>query len=99
MPKEKRDLPDRIIDRMREAKEEVADPWDENGALRAQAIAAQTETASLVRAIAQSLSDICIRSSHRGSVKGGENSSPLPCMRCRTKIKHYREIADIIAPT
>lgn len=99
MPKDKRDLSDRIIERMREVKDEMADPWNDSGTLRAQAQVAQAETAALVRSISQSLSDICIKSNHRGSVKGGENSSPLPCMRCRTKVKHYREIAEIISPT
>lgn len=100
MPKpKKRDLSDRIIDKMREAGNEINDPWNEKGTLQAQARAAQEETADLVTSIAQSLSDICIRSNHRGAVKGGPNSPSLPCMRCRTKVKHYREIASIIAPS
>lgn len=98
MAKEKRDLSERIIDRMREVKE-TADPWDEEETLRAQARVAQEEAASLVISIAQSLSNICIRSNHKGSVKGGDKSPPLPCMRCRTKVKHYRDIADLIATT
>lgn len=98
-PKNKKDLVDRIIEAMREARDEVADPWDERGTLRAQAVASQIETAELVRSIAQSLSEICVRSKHRGSVKAQENSPALPCMRCRAKVKHYREIAEIIAPS
>lgn len=94
----KRDLSERIIDKMREIRES-ADPWDEEQTLRRQARAAQEEAASLVTDIAQSLSDICIRAGHRGSVKAGPSSPSLPCMRCRTKIKHYRDIADLIATT
>lgn len=95
---DKRDLPDRIIGRMQEIRDEIADPWDEKGALRAQARAAQEETAGLVTSIAQSLSEICIRSGHRGAVKGGPNSPSRPCMKCQTKVKHYREVANIIGP-
>lgn len=94
----KKDLSDRIIDRMREIREN-SDPWKEDETLRFQARAAQEETASLLTSIAQSLSDVCIRANHRGSVKAGASSPALPCMRCRTKIKHYRDIADLIATT
>lgn len=94
----KQDLSERIINRMREVRE-GADPWEEEQTLRLQARVAQEEAASLVTSIAQSLSDICVRSSHRGSVKAGPTSPALPCMRCRTKIKHYRDIADLIATT
>lgn len=98
MAKEKKDLSERIIARMK-AIRETADPWNEDETLRAQSLAAQEEVASLVTSMAESLSNICIRTGHRGSVKGGENSSPLPCMRCRTRIKHYKDIADLIATT
>ena len=95
---QKRDLSERIIDKMREVRSN-ADPWEEEQTLRLQARAAQEEAASLVSSIAQSLNDICIQSNHRGSVKEGPSSPGLPCMRCRTKIKHYRDIADLIATT
>lgn len=94
----KKDLSERIIDRMREIRKN-SDPWEEDATLRLQARAAQEEAASLVASIAQSLSDVCIRSNHRGAVKAGPSSPALPCMRCRTKIKHYRDIADLIANT
>lgn len=96
--KDKRDLSERIVNRLREVKD-AADPWEEEAMFRAMARAAQEESASLVASIAQSLSDICIKSGHRGSVKAGPNSSALPCMRCRAKVKHYKEIADLIATT
>ena len=83
---------------MREVRER-ADPWKEEQTLHLQARAAQEETALLIASIAQSLSDICIQSHHRGSVKAGPSSPALPCMRCRTKVKHYRDIADLIATT
>lgn len=98
MAKEKLDLTERITQSMQAAKDEIGDPWAEQLILKAQAKAAQLETAALVRNIAQSLSDICVRSNHRGAVKATENSPSMPCLRCKTKVKHYREIADFIAP-
>lgn len=96
--KKKQDLSERVIARM-SAIRETADPWNEEETLRAQALAAQEEVAALVTAMAESLSNICVRTGHKGSVTGGENSPSLPCMRCRTKIKYYRDIADLIANT
>lgn len=95
---QKKDLSERIIDKMREVRNS-ADPWEEEQTLKLQARVAQEEAAALVTSIAQSLNDICIRSNHKGSVKAGASSPGLPCMRCRTKIKHYRDIADLIATT
>lgn len=95
---QKKDLTDKIIDGMRAAKE-AEDPWDENKTLRAQAHVAQAETVTLVLNLAQSLTDICVRSSHRGSVKASGNSPAIPCVRCKTKVKHYREIAEFIGPS
>lgn len=83
---------------MREARDRIDDPWAEEATLQAQARAAQLETAALIRDIAQSLANICIRYKHRGATPGDEQNPPRPCIRCASKVKHYREIADIISP-
>lgn len=99
MPKpQKKDLSERITDRMREIAAS-ADPWDSEQMLRAQARAAQEEAATLILAMATSLSEACVRLNHRGAVKATEKSPAVPCLRCRTKVKHYREIADLVANT
>lgn len=94
----KRDLTDRIVDRMVEARDEVDDPWDQERTLKVQAAVAQDETAALIRAIAQSLIGVCIRAGHRGSTRPTETSVGAPCIRCKSKVKHYRETADFISP-
>lgn len=51
-----------------------------------------------VREYAAALERACIRQRHRGSAEASSIRSGAACPRCRAKIRHVLEAADLIAP-
>lgn len=95
---DRRSLTAKIIEGMTEAVAKHDDPWDYAGEEKVRALAAQRVAAAQITAVSDALTRACVRLKHRGSVPARGNSPILPCARCKVKIKHYTEAADMVAP-
>lgn len=100
MTPQKIDLTTRVAQALADATGEM--PRDtaeeQDAAYKAEAATARAFLGGVVDEFTEALVRACVSRGHRGAVAGRDGVSGTPCAQCKPKVRHYREVAALIAP-